>query len=218
MRSPNRDDLGLRTLSFEPNFLKHPEGSCLIKMGETWVITTASIEEKVPPFLEGKGSGWVTAEYAMLPRATHTRSRRESSTGRPTGRSHEIQRLIGRALRAALNLKGLGERTITIDCDVIQADGERGSRRLTAVFLCLALAVQRLQKTGKIGTSPIKSAVAGVSLGLKDGEILLDLDYKEDSSCDVDMNIVMLEGGRIVELQGTAEQSHVTAEGIPRRC
>jgi ribonuclease PH len=212
MRSSNRDDLGLRPISFEPKFIKYAEGSCLVRMGDTWVITTASIEEKVPPFLEGKGSGWVTAEYSMLPRATHTRSRRDSTSGRPTGRSQEIQRLIGRALRAALDVKLLGERTITIDCDVIQADGGTRIASINGAFISLALAVRWLQKNGKIATSPIKSAVAGVSLGLKKDEILLDLDYNEDSSCDVDMNVVMLENQRIVEMQGTAEGATFTAE------
>jgi ribonuclease PH len=205
MRSPDRDDLSLRPISFEPIFLRNTEGSCLVKMGQTWVITTASIEEKVPPWLERKGGGWVTAEYAMLPRATHTRTRRESAAGRPNGRSQEIQRLIGRALRSAIDLKALGERTITIDCDVIQADGGTRIASINGGFICLALAVRWLQEKGKIATSPIRSAVAGVSIGLKEGEILADLDYNEDSKCDVDMNVVMLEKGRIVELQGTAE-------------
>jgi ribonuclease PH len=210
MRSPDRDDLGLRPISLEPNFLKHAEGSCLIKMGQTWVIATASIEEKVPPFLEGKGSGWVTAEYAMLPRATHSRTRRESVGGRPNGRSQEIQRLIGRALRAAVNLKAIGERTITIDCDVIQADGGTRVASINGGFVALALAIRWLQQKGKIATSPIKSATAGVSLGMKGGEILLDLDYNEDSKCDVDMNVVMLAKGEIVEMQGTAEGATFT--------
>lgn len=207
MRSKNRDEVGLRPISFEPNYLKHAEGSCFVRMGETWVLATASVEEKVPPFLLGKGSGWVTAEYAMLPRATHSRSRRESSAGRPNGRSQEIQRLIGRALRASIDLKALGERTITIDCDVIQADGGTRTAAINGGFVALALAVRWLQQKGKIATSPIKSAVAGVSIGRRKEKLLLDLDYNEDSQCDVDLNVVMLAKGEIVEMQGTAEKA-----------
>ncbi|MFH1262706.1 MAG: ribonuclease PH [Pseudomonadota bacterium] len=212
MRTSNRDDLGLRRITLEPNFIKHAEGSCLLKMGETWVITTASVEEKVPPWLERKGSGWVTAEYAMLPRATNSRTRREGAAGKQTGRTQEIQRLIGRALRAAVDLKALGERTITIDCDVIQADGGTRIASINGGFVSLALAIAWLQKKEKIATSPIKSAVAGISLGLKKGNFLVDPDYNEDSTCDVDLNVVMLEKGKIVELQGTAEGATFTAE------
>lgn len=205
MRSPGRNELGLRPLILESGFIQHAEGSCLIRMGQTWVLTTASVEEKVPPFLDGKGKGWVTAEYAMLPRATHTRTRRESSQGRPSGRSQEIQRLIGRSLRACIDLKALGERTITIDCDVLQADGGTRTASINGGFVSLALAIQKLQKQDKLTSSPLQTAVAAVSLGIKNGNVLMDLDYKEDSSCDVDMNVVMLEGQRIVEIQGTAE-------------
>jgi ribonuclease PH len=212
MRSPDRDNLGLRPLSFEPNYLAHAEGSCLVKMGRTWVIATASIEEKVPPWLERKGGGWITAEYAMIPRSTHTRTRREISSGRPNGRCQEIQRLIGRALRSCVDLKSLGERTITIDCDVIQADGGTRIASINGGFVSLALAVRWLQTKGKIATSPIKSAVAGVSIGLKGGEFLIDPDYNEDSTCDVDLNVVMLEKGKIVELQGTAEGATFSME------
>jgi ribonuclease PH len=206
MRAKNRKMTELRPIQFETNYVKHAEGSCFVKMGDTWVLCTASIEDKVPPFLEKKGEGWVTAEYAMLPRATHTRTRRESTTGKPSGRSQEIQRLIGRALRACVHPKLLGERTITIDCDVLQADGGTRTASINGGYVALALAIQGLKKTGQITTQPIHSFVAAVSLGIKEGEILLDLDYNEDSSCDVDMNVVMLDANRIVELQGTAEK------------
>jgi ribonuclease PH len=174
-------------------------------MGNTWVLATASVEEKVPPFLEGKKTGWITAEYSMLPRATHTRKRRESTAGRPDGRSQEIQRLIGRALRACIDTTLLGERTITIDCDVIQADGGTRIASINGGFVALAFAVRWLAEKKKIATSPVKSAVAGISVAMKSGEVLVDPDYDEDSTCDVDMNLVMLEGGRLVELQGTGE-------------
>ena len=206
MRAKNRKATELRPIQFEPNFVKHAEGSCLIKMGDTWVLCTASVEDKVPPFLEKKGEGWITAEYAMLPRATHTRTRRESSTGKPSGRSQEIQRLIGRALRACINTKLLGERTITIDCDVLEADGGTRTASINGGYVALVLSIKHLQKKGLITTSPITSSVAAVSLGMREGEILIDLDYHEDSSCDVDMNIVMLDQNRLVELQGTAEK------------
>ena len=205
MRSENRTPADARKLVFEPSYLKHPEGSCLVKTGETWVICTASIEERVPPFLEGKNKGWVTAEYAMLPRATSSRTRRESKTGKQGGRTQEIQRLIGRALRACIDLKALGPRTITLDCDVLQADGGTRTASINGAFVALALAVRHLQEKKTISTSPIKSAVAAISVGMKNGDVLVDLDYKEDSSCDVDMNFVMLEGDKIVEMQGTAE-------------
>ncbi len=202
----SRTASGLRPLSFEPNFLKHPDGSCLVRMGDTWVVCGATVDDRVPPWLEHKGQGWLTAEYSMLPCATNTRTRRESTVGRPTGRSQEIQRLIGRALRACLDMKSLGERTILIDCDVLQADGGTRTASINGAFVALALAVKSLQQKGKIASSPIRSAVAAVSVGLKENEVLVDLDYKEDSTCDVDMNVVMLQDGRIVEMQGTAER------------
>ncbi len=211
MRS-SRTPEGLRPLEFVPNFIAYPAGSCLVKMGNTWVICTASIEESVPKFLEKKGRGWITAEYSMLPGSTHTRTRRETSTGKPNGRAQEIQRLIGRTLRAAVNMEALGERSILIDCDVIQADGGTRTASINGGFVALAMAVNSLQKKGIIATSPIKSSVAAVSIGMKNGEILVDLDYGEDSSCDVDMNFVMLEGDRIVEMQGTAEGTSFSAE------
>jgi ribonuclease PH len=185
-------------------------------MGDTWVICTATVEDKVPPFLTGKGQGWLTAEYAMLPGATNSRTRRESVAGRPTGRSQEIQRLIGRAVRACLDLKAFGERTLLIDCDVLQADGGTRTASINGAFVATALAVQSLQKRGVLATSPIRSAVAAVSVGLKGGDLLVDLDYGEDSSCDVDMNFVMLEEGKIVELQGTAEHGTFSPEDSQR--
>ena len=207
MRSFDRHPSALRPLEFTPHFTAHPEGSCLVKMGQTWVLATASIEEKVPPFLEGQGSGWITAEYSMLPRSTHTRSRREASTGKLSGRTQEIQRLIGRSLRACLDLRQLGERTITIDCDVLQADGGTRTASINGGFVAMVLAVKKLQREKKLTLSPVRHGLAAVSLGMRKGEILVDLDYKEDSSCDVDMNFVMLENGQIVEMQGSAEKN-----------
>jgi len=195
----------MRPITFEINFIKYPEGSCLVKMGDTLVLCNASIEEKVPPFLDGKGKGWITAEYSMLPRSTNIRTRREASAGKLSGRTQEIQRLIGRSIRACINLKALGERTITLDCDVLQADGGTRCASINGAFVAMTLAVQKLQKKGTLASSPIKSAIAAISVGIKKGEILVDLDYKMDSTCDVDMNIVQLEGGKLVELQGTAE-------------
>ncbi len=212
MRSPARDTFGLRPITMEPSFTQNPAGSCLVKMGKTWVLCTACIEENVPPFLEGKNTGWVTAEYAMLPGATHTRTRRESTQGKQQGRSQEIQRLIGRALRACINTKALGPRSIFVDCDVLQADGGTRTAAINGAFVALAMAVQVLQKKGVIASSPIHSAVAAVSVGMKNGEVMVDLDYGEDSNCDVDMNFVMLNNHRIVEMQGTAERNSFTAE------
>ena len=211
MRGTPRDEWGLRPFALEPNYLKYPEGSCLIRMGDTWVVCTASVEESVPPFLEGKGKGWLTAEYAMLPGAGRGRTRRESTSGRPSGRSQEIQRLIGRSLRSAVDTSALGERTIAIDCDVLQADGGTRTASINGGFVALILAVRSLQKRGILAKNPIRSPVAGISVGLKNGNILVDLDYVEDSSCDVDMNFVMLEGGKLVEVQGTAEGAPFTA-------
>lgn len=210
MRSPGRDEIGLRPITLEPNFIKYPEGSCLIRMGETWVICNASIEEKVPPFLERKGQGWVTAEYRMLPRSTHSRMRTHANNI-PNGRAQEIQRLVGRALRSCIDLSALGERSITIDCDVIQADGGTRTAAINGGFVALAQAVMLLQKKKVIATSPIRGGVAAISIGLKNNEPLVDLDYNEDSSCDIDMNFVMLDGGKIVEMQGTAEKGSFSA-------
>jgi len=183
-------------------------------MGNTWVLATASVEEKLPPFMEKKGSGWITAEYAMLPRSTHTRSRREVAAGKPTGRTQEIQRLIGRSLRACVNAKFLGERTFTIDCDVIQADGGTRTASINAGYVALNLAVQKLRRDGKIKENPFVAQVGALSLGLNDGQILVDLDYEEDVACGVDMNFVLLSNGELVELQGTAERGTFKATDV----
>ncbi|HEX4405102.1 MAG TPA: ribonuclease PH [Polyangia bacterium] len=209
MRPDGRRTDELRAITITPDFSKYAEGSVLIAAGETHVICTASVEEKVPPFLEGKGKGWVTAEYAMLPRATHTRSGRN-----PGGRGQEIQRLIGRALRAAVDMKALGPRQITIDCDVIQADGGTRTAAITGGFVALALAVRRLRAAGKItsGKDPIKQAIAAISAGIIDGEARVDLPYVEDSQADVDCNFVMTESGGFVEIQATAEKDAFSPE------
>ncbi|HVX93647.1 MAG TPA: ribonuclease PH [Polyangia bacterium] len=209
MRPDGRKPDELRALTITPDFSKYAEGSVLIAAGETQVICTASVEEKVPPFLEGKGKGWVTAEYAMLPRATHTRSGRN-----PGGRGQEIQRLIGRALRAAIDMKALGPRQITIDCDVIQADGGTRTAAITGGFVALALAVRRLRAAGKLPgqKDPIRQAVAAISAGVIDGEARIDLPYAEDSNAEVDCNFVMTEGGNFVEIQATAEKDSFSPE------
>jgi ribonuclease PH len=201
-RPDGRRNDELRPVTIESGFQRHAEGSALIKTGDTWVLCAASVEERVPPF--GKpGSGWVTAEYAMLPRATHTRGRRD-----PGGRGKEIQRLIGRALRAAVDLERLGERTITIDCDVLQADGGTRVASITGAYVALALAVDRLVRAGALGAAAgvLREPVAAVSVGLIGGEPRLDLPYEEDVAADVDMNVVMTESGAIIEVQGTAER------------
>ncbi|MEA5112678.1 MAG: ribonuclease PH [Geobacteraceae bacterium] len=195
----------LRDVKITRDYTKHAEGSVLVEFGDTKVICTASVEEGVPPFLRGKGSGWLTAEYSMLPRATQTRSPRESSRGRVGGRTHEIQRLIGRSLRAVTDLTLLGERTVYIDCDVIQADGGTRTASITGAFVALSDAMRKLTSTGVLKRNPILEAVAAVSVGIVDGVILLDLNYEEDSSAEVDMNFVMTASNRFVEVQGTAE-------------
>lgn len=195
----------LRNISLEPGFTRHAEGSVLIRAGDTHVLCNASVLEKVPPFLKGKGQGWVTAEYGMLPRSTHTRSDREAAKGKQSGRTQEIQRLIGRSLRAVFDLSLLGERTLHIDCDVLQADGGTRCASITGAWLASAIAVQRLMREGILQQDPIIGSVAAVSTGLVDGRAVLDLDYQEDSSCDADMNIVMTGEGGFVEVQGTAE-------------
>jgi ribonuclease PH len=200
-RAPNE----LRELRFERSFTKHPEGSVLVAFGSTRVLCTASIEESVPGFLRGQNQGWVTAEYGMLPRATHTRSPREAAKGKQTGRTQEIQRLIGRALRAVVDLKGLGERTVTLDCDVLQADGGTRTAAITGAFVALADAVDVLLKKRLIGANPLHGQVAAVSVGIYRGTPVLDLDYAEDSNAETDMNVVMNSGGAFVEVQGTAE-------------
>ena len=202
----------LRPITMTRHFIKHPEGAVLVEFGDTRVICTASVEESVPPFLRGKGTGWVTAEYSMLPRATHTRSSREAAKGKQSGRTLEIQRLIGRSLRAVTDMIKLGERTIYLDCDVIQADGGTRTASITGAYVALVDAVSALLVQGKIAENPLKEAVAAVSVGIVDGQAVLDLDYQEDSSAEVDMNFVMTSSGRFVEVQGTAEAEPFTLE------
>src|SRR5512137_229584 len=205
MRPSQRQADQLRVIRITRHYTKHAEGSVLIECGDTKVLCTASVEERVPPHKKGSGEGWVTAEYGMLPRATHTRSDREAARGKQSGRTQEIQRLIGRSLRCVFDLKALGERTISLDCDVIQADGGTRTAAITGAFVAAHDAVTWLQAQGKLGASPIREFVAAVSVGLVQGTPLLDLEYTEDSACDTDMNVVMTEAGSFVELQGTAE-------------
>jgi ribonuclease PH len=195
----------LRPVRFISRFTKHAEGSVLVEFGDTHVLCTASVEETVPAFLRNKGQGWVTAEYGMLPRSTHTRTAREAAKGKQSGRTQEIQRLIGRSLRAVVDLKALGERTITVDCDVLQADGGTRTASITGGYVALALACEKLVSQGVIAASPIHGQVAAVSVGICNGVPVLDLDYEEDSTAETDMNVVMNNGGGFVELQGTAE-------------
>ena len=202
MRPSGRDAAQLRALKFVPNFTKHAEGSVLAVFGDTQVLCTASIEERVPPWMRNGGRGWVTGEYGMLPRATHTRSNREASQG---GRSLEIQRLIGRSLRAVTDLEALGERSITLDCDVLQADGGTRTAAISGAYVALAIAMRELHRKGRIKKNPLYGQVAAVSVGIYRGPPLLDLDYAEDSEAETDMNIVMNEAGRFIEVQGTAE-------------
>ena len=205
MRHSQRASAELRPLRLTREFTVHAEGSVLIEMGGTRVLCTASVEESLPPFLRGKGQGWVTAEYGMLPRATHTRSAREAAKGKQSGRTQEIQRLIGRSLRAVVDLKALGERQITLDCDVLQADGGTRCAAITGAFVALSEACNGLVAAGLLTASPVRDHVAAVSVGIVDGAAVLDLDYAEDSSCETDMNVVMTGQGGIVEIQGTAE-------------
>ncbi|MGD9842730.1 MAG: ribonuclease PH [Steroidobacteraceae bacterium] len=204
-RPSGRADDALRAVRFTRGFTRHAEGSVLVEFGQTRVLCTASVEESVPSFLRGKGQGWVTAEYGMLPRATHTRSPREAAKGKQTGRTQEIQRLIGRALRAVIDLKGLGERTITIDCDVLQADGGTRTTAITGSYVAMMDAVTMLLRKGSIKSNPVHAQVAAVSVGIWSGRPVLDLDYAEDSQAETDMNVVMNNGGAFVEIQGTAE-------------
>ena len=205
-RSDNRSPGQLRPVNIVPDFISTAEGSALIEMGNTRVICTASVDETVPQFLRNSGKGWISGEYGMLPRSTLTRTPRESSKGRPSGRTQEIQRLIGRSLRAVADLQGLGERTIWIDCDVIQADGGTRTASITGAFVALGLALQRLIDAGTLTAAPIKDFVAAISVGIVDGVVMLDLNYEEDSRAEVDMNFVMTSGNKIVELQATAER------------
>ena len=205
-RSPSQE----RALRFEAHFTKYAEGSVLVSTGNTRVLCTASIEEKVPDWMAGKGKGWITAEYSMLPRATHTRSRRERE--KVSGRTHEIQRLIGRALRSMIDPALLGERQILVDCDVLQADGGTRTASITGACVAVSIAVQKLLKDGKLKQSPIVDTVAAISVGIKNGQALVDLDYEEDSSCEVDMNFVVTGKGQFVEIQGTAEKVSFSRE------
>jgi ribonuclease PH len=205
MRSDQRPANQLRDTRLTPNYLPHAEGSVFIEAGRTRVICTASVEDRVPPFLRNTGKGWVTAEYGMLPRATSTRTTREASTGKVGGRTQEIQRLIGRSLRAVTNLTALGERSIWIDCDVIQADGGTRTASITGAYVALALALEKLRERDLIRSIPLSDYVAAISVGIVDGEPLLDLAYDDDSRAEVDMNVVKTGDGRFVEVQGTAE-------------
>jgi ribonuclease PH len=200
----------LRPIKITRNYMKHAEGSVLIEMGDTKVICSASVEERVPQFLRNTGKGWITSEYSMLPRSTHTRTSRESLTGRASGRTFEIQRLIGRSLRSVTNLNGIGERTIWIDCDVIQADGGTRTASITGAYVALVDAFRKMVRNGMIEKGPIKDSVAAVSVGKVNGKVLLDLNYEEDSRAQVDMNVVMTGSGKFVEIQGTAEEAVFT--------
>src|SRR5437588_9404895 len=213
-RSDNRAVDQLRPVSIVPDFITTAEGSVLIEVGNTRVICTASIEETVPQFMRNSGKGWISSEYAMIPRATLTRTPREVAKGRPSGRTHEIQRLIGRSLRAVTDLSRLGERTIWIDCDVIQADGGTRTASITGAFVALGLAMQKLLAARTLKAAPLRDYVAATSIGIVDGEIMLDLAYEEDSRAQVDMNVVMTGSNRLVEVQATAEQTPFTNEQL----
>ena len=216
MRPSGRAPDEMRAIEIQTGFTKHAEGSVLIGFGDTRVLVTASVEERVPPFLRGKGQGWVTAEYSMLPRATHTRGQREAAKGKQSGRTQEIQRLIGRSLRAVTDLTKLGERQIVLDCDVIQADGGTRTAAISGAWVALRLAVDGLMKSGAIAEDPIIAKVAAVSCGIHEGTPVLDLDYIEDSAADADANFVLLEGGKIAEVQATAEGACYDEEGLLR--
>jgi ribonuclease PH len=206
----------MRPVKIRPNCLRNPEGSAEITIGGTRVICAATVENRVPPFLRGQGTGWVTAEYAMLPRATSTRTPRESSKGKVGGRTHEIKRLIGRSLRAVTDMDALGERTVWIDCDVIEADGGTRTASITGAFVALCLAFEKLRKARELDRLPVRDWLGAISVGVVDGSVLLDLCYEEDSAADVDMNLVMTGSGKIVEIQGTAEQDPFSWSGLQR--
>jgi ribonuclease PH len=206
----------MRAIAIETNFTRHAEGSCLVSFGDTRVLVTASVEERVPPWMRGKGEGWVTAEYSMLPRATHTRGQREATKGKQSGRTQEIQRLIGRSVRAVTDLKKLGERQVVLDCDVIQADGGTRTAAISGAWVALRLAVQKLMTAGAIADDPLTQKVAAVSCGICSGAPVLDLDYVEDSTADADANFVLIEGGRIAEVQATAEGATYDEEALLR--
>jgi ribonuclease PH len=216
MRPSGRAPDEMREITITPNFTRHAEGSVLIGFGDTRVLVTASVEERVPPFLRGKGEGWVTAEYGMLPRATHTRGQREAAKGKQSGRTQEIQRLIGRSLRAVTDMKLLGERQITLDCDVLQADGGTRTAAISGAWVALRLAVNKLMADGAITVDPITTQVAAVSCGIYQGTPVLDLDYPEDSAADADANFVLLANGNIAEAQATAEGATYDEEGLLR--
>ena len=216
MRPSGRAPDEMRAIDIQTGFTKHAEGSVLVSFGDTRVLVTASVEEKVPPFLRGKAQGWVTAEYGMLPRATHTRGSREAAKGKQSGRTQEIQRLIGRSLRAVTDLKKLGERQVVLDCDVIQADGGTRTAAISGAWVALRIAVDKLLETGAIVEDPIMHKVAAVSCGICDGVPVLDLDYSEDSCADADANFVLLEGGKIAEAQATAEGACYDEESLLR--
>ena len=214
MRRSNRAPDQMRSVSLTPGFSRHAEGSCLVKFGDTHVLVTASLEEKAPPFLKGTGKGWVTAEYGMLPRSTHDRMRREAAAGKQSGRTQEIQRLVGRSLRAVCDLSALGERQITIDCDVLQADGGTRTAAITGGFVALAGCVGFMKKTGLVTVPIIKDHVAAVSCGIVQGQPVLDLDYEEDSTAETDANFVLTGSGGLVEIQGTAEGAPFSEEQL----
>jgi ribonuclease PH len=216
MRPSGRAPDEMRVIEIHTGFTKHAEGSCLIAFGDTRVLCTASVEERLPPWLRGKGQGWVTAEYGMLPRATHTRGSREAAKGKQSGRTQEIQRLIGRSLRAVTDLKKLGERQITLDCDVLQADGGTRTASISGAWIALRLAVNTLMEQGLVTQDPITAKVAAVSCGICAGTPVLDLDYVEDSAADADANFVLIEGGQIAEVQATAEGATYDEEGLLR--
>jgi len=212
MRPSGREPDEIRPVVFTPDFTKHAEGSVLAEYGDTRVLCTASVEGRVPPWMRGAGRGWVTGEYGMLPRSTHSRSAREAARGKQGGRTMEIQRLIGRSLRAVTDLEALGERTVTLDCDVLQADGGTRTAAISGAYVALLMAMQRLCKDRKLKTNPLHGQVAAVSVGIHDGVAVLDLDYAEDSQAETDMNVVMNEAGRFIEVQGTAEGHAFTRE------
>ncbi len=216
MRPSGRTPDQMRSISIEPNFTVHAEGSCLVSFGDTRVLCTASIEEKVPPFMRGKGEGWITAEYGMLPRATHTRGSREAAKGKQSGRTQEIQRLIGRSLRSVVNLKALGERQITLDCDVIQADGGTRTASISGAWVALRIAVDKLIASGALKSDPIVTQVAAVSCGISSGTPVLDLDYIEDSSAEADANFVLTGDSKLAEVQATAEGATFDEEELLR--
>jgi ribonuclease PH len=216
MRPSGRAPDQMRAITIQPDYTVHAEGSCLVAFGDTKVLVTASVEERVPPFLRGKGQGWVTAEYGMLPRATHTRGSREAAKGKQSGRTQEIQRLIGRSLRAITDLQALGERQITLDCDVIQADGGTRTASISGAWVALRIAVDKLLASGALTVDPIKAQVAAVSCGIHEGTPVLDLDYVEDSNAHADANFVLLSDGNIAEAQATAEGATYDEEALLR--